>query len=358
MVELQYETLERLLAVRGPPNAEYRVAELFEQLIEPHVDAIEWDDMGNVIATSEGTSGADSPEIMLAAHTDELGLLIDGVRTDGFLEYTMLGGHYKGNFPGQRVVVGPNNVPGVIGPKSRHLMTDEEHESLPDELYIDVGSDSPEEVAELDIKPGDYASWAYELTRLGGDYVTSRALDDRIALAVLVAVAQATDVDATVHYVATVQEELGLRGARAVGFAVDPDIALAVEIFPADDYPAAGNDDTIRLGDGPVIEFGDGTSEYMFDGVLIGQQTLAWLKRASEQVGISHQNAVMIRGTTDATEFQQVRGGRHAGAIAIPCRYTHSPVETVSMADANQTAAVLATALETPFPTREEVRHR
>jgi endoglucanase len=347
--------LETLVAARGPPGAEYAVADAFAELVEPHVDSVAYDEMGNVIATSEGDS--DAPEILLAAHTDELAMLVDGVTDDGFLEYTMLGGHYKGNFPGQRVRVGPDGLLGVVGAKSRHYMSDDEKASLAENLVIDVGATSRGEVEERNVEPGDHATWDREVADLAGDRITGRALDDRLALAVLLGVARAADTDATVHYAATVQEEVGLRGARATGFSVDPDIAVAVEIFPADDYPAGGDDGPgVELGAGPVVEFGDGTSEYMFGGVLVDRQTRSWLETAGKSADVALQQAVMIGGTTDATEFQQVAGGRHAGAVAVPCRYTHSPVETVSLADADETAAVLTEALATDFPSREEVR--
>lgn len=352
---IDFEELERLVAVRGPPGAEYPVADVFAELIEPHVDSVSDDEMGNVIATSEGE--ADAPEIMLAAHTDELALLVDGVTDDGFLEYAMLGGHYKGNFPGQQVRVGPDGVLGVVGPKSRHLMSEDEKDSLAENLVVDVGATSREEVADLNVEPGDHATWDREVTRLANDRVAGRALDDRIALAMLVAVARNTDTDATVHYVATVQEEVGLRGARAAGFSVDPDVGVALEIFPADDYPAGEpSDPTVEVGAGPVVEFGDGTSEYLFGGVLVDRQTFEWLQSAAGARDVAVQHAVMISGTTDATQLQQVRGGRHAGAIAVPCRYTHSPVETLSLADANEATEVLAEAIRTEFPSREEVR--
>ncbi|WP_135830254.1 M42 family metallopeptidase [Halorussus halobius] len=353
---VDFEELERLVAARGPPGDEYPVANVFADLVEPHVDSLAVDEMGNVIATSEGDSSA--PEILLAAHTDELALLVDEVTEDGFLEYRMLGGHYKGNLPGQQVVVGPDAVPGVIGPKSRHYMNESEKESLADDLVIDVGATSPDDVADLNVRPGDHATWDREVTRLANDRIAGRALDDRIALATLLAVARTEDVDATVHYVATVQEEVGLRGARAAGFSVDPDVALAVEVFPADDFPAGDPaDPTVAVGEGPVVEFGDGTSEYLFGGVLVDRQTFEWLTAAADTSDAAVQHAVLLSGTTDATEFQRVRGGRHAGAIGVPCRYTHSPVETVSLADVNQTVTVLAEALRTEFPAREEVRH-
>jgi endoglucanase len=352
-MSVDYADLEALVEARGAPGNEYAVADAFADLIGPHVDRVAYDDLGTVIATSEGSEF----EVMLAAHTDELGLLIDGVDDEGFLEYVMLGGHYRGNFSGQRVRVGPEGVLGVVGPRCRHYMSDQEKDALAEDLRIDLGAADPDEVADLNVEPGDFATWDRDVRRLAGDRITGRALDDRLLLAVLVAVAREADVEPTVHYVATVQEEVGLRGARAAGYAVDPDVGVALEVFPVDDYPA-GRDDGVdaTLDGGPVVEFGDGTSEYMFGGLIVDRQTRTWLTGAAADAGVDVQHDVMLTGSTDATEFQQVRGGRHAGAIAVPCRYTHSPVETASLADADETVAVLLAALDRPFPTREEIR--
>lgn len=355
-MEIDEADLDAFVAARGAPSNEYDVADTFATRIEEYVDSVDIDAQGNVIATSEGAD--DAPEIMLAAHTDELALLVDGVTDEGFLEYTKVAGHYKGNFPGQRVVVGPDETLGVLGPKSRHYMSEEEKETVDEaSLTIDIGAASPAEVAELNVEPGDFATWDREYDHLSNGRITGRALDDRIALAILVAVAREADTDATVHYAATVQEEVGLRGARMAGHAVDPDVGIALEIFPADDYPAADEPDpSAALGEGPVVEFADGTSEYLFGGVLVDRETRTWLKRGADAAGVEIQETVMIGGSTDATELQQVRGGRHAGAIAVPCRYAHSPVETLDLADANETVATLVAALDTEFPGRDEIR--
>ncbi|WP_049971424.1 M42 family metallopeptidase [Haladaptatus cibarius] len=355
-MDVSFEDLEALVETPGAPGNEYAVADRFAELIEPHVDDVSFDAMGNVTATSDGSEDTDF-EIMLAAHTDELGFLVDRVDEDGFLTFRMLGGHYKGNLSGQRVRVGPDGVPGVIGPRCRHYMNSEEKESLPEKLRIDIGATTPEDVAELGVEPGDYAVWDCGVTRLGNDRIAGRALDDRIALAILLALAREEDVDATVHYVATVQEEVGLRGARAAGYTLDPDVGIALEIFPVDDYPAGRVDGAkSTLDGGPVVEFGDGTSKYLFGGVIVDRQTRTWLQEAAKEAGVEIQHDLMLTGSTDATELQQVRGGRHAGAIAVPCRYSHSPVETLSMADAAETAEVLLSALNREFPSRDEIR--
>lgn len=356
-MEIDLDELAQLVAARGPPGDEYDVAKTFEELVRPHVDRVEWDELGNVIATDEGSE--DAPEIMLAAHTDELAFLIDEVRDDGLLSLTMMGGHYKGYLAGQSVLVGPDEVPGVIGAKPRHYMSNEEKESLPETLHVDVGASSAAEVAELNVEPGDHATWDRELTELNHGKLAGRALDDRLFLAVLLAVARDVETDATVHYAATVQEEVGLRGARTAGYSVDPDVAIALDIFPADDYPIDGESSaTVELGSGPVVEFGDGTSEYLFGGVLVDRQTREWLDRAADDAAVGVQHGVMIGGTTDATQLQGVRGGRHAGALGVPCRYTHSPVETVDLDDVDGMVETLRTALSTPFPDRTDVRGR
>jgi len=348
--------VEQLVSARGPPGDEYEVADLFEELIAEHVDSVRQDDLGNVIATSEGAD-SDAPEIMLAAHTDELSFLVTDITDDGRLRFSYLGAHYTGNLPGQRVRVGPDEVLGIIGPKSRHRMSDDESDSLPDDLSIDIGATSAEEVRNLNIREGDYATWDRDVAELTNNRITGRALDDRIGLAVLLAVAREENSDATVQYVATVQEEPGLRGAQMTAHDVDPDIAIAVDIFPGD-HPGEEDEFAAPLDDGPVVEIADGVSDELLTGVLVNQQTQAWLREAGERRDIDLQWMLFLGGTTDATQFQVVRGGRHAGVVSVPCRYTHSPVETASLNDVNETVELLEEAVSTPFPSHEEARRR
>lgn len=356
-MEIDRSELERLVAARGPPGEEYEVASVFETLIEPFVDEIVRDEMGNVVASSYGDP--DERDVLLAAHTDELAFLVDGITDDGLLSFTMMGGHYRGYQPGQVVRVGPNRVPGVIGAKPRHFMDEDEKQRLPETFHIDVGATTRAEATALGIEPGDHATWDRELIELSNDRIAGRALDDRCLLAALLAVARQNDADRTVHFAATVQEEVGLRGARAVAAELDPDVAVALEIFPTDDYPVDGErSSTTELGAGPVVEIADGTSEYLFGGLLVDRQTREWLGRSAAIADVELQHDVMIGGTTDSTEFQRAGGARHAGAIAVPCRYTHSPVETIDWTDLQALGDVLVTALSTGFPDRTDVRGR
>jgi len=346
------DDLDALVTERGAPGDEYDVAERYADLIAPHVDSVQMDDAGNVIATQEGDG--EGREMMLAAHTDELAFMIDGITDDGFLRFRWLGAHYPGNFAGQQVVVGPDAVPGVIGAKSRHRMDDDEVESLPEEWYIDVGAPSADAVEALNIRPGDFATWDRGYTQLANGRLAGRAMDDRLGLAVLTEVARRTDPDATVRYVATVQEEPGLRGAEMTGYTLDPDIALAVDIFPGD-HP--GDDDRVEadLGGGPAVELAEGVGQ-MLNGVLVNRQVREWLRRAADRAEVTPQYTVFQHGFTDARVLQTVRGGRHAGVVSVPCRYTHSPVETVARSDIAETTVLLARAVEEPFPSRAESR--
>ena len=173
----------------------------------------------------------------------------------------------------------------------------------------------------------------------------------------LLAVARAAETDATVHYVATVQEEPGLRGAQMTAHDLDPDIAVAVDVFPAD-HPGADDEFSAPLDEGPAVEIADGVSDELLTGVLVNRQTQEWLRSAGGAADVDPQWTLFLGGTTDATQFQVVRGGRHAGVVSVPCRYTHSPVETLSLSDADDAAALLAAALSTPFPSREAARDR
>ncbi|OYR75908.1 M42 family metallopeptidase [Halorubrum ezzemoulense] len=348
----QIDDLRQLIDARGPSGDEHSVAAVFRTLIESHVDDVSTDDFGNLVATSEGARNA--PEILLAAHTDELAFLIDEITDDGFLRFSWLGAHYPGNFAGQRVEVGPERVPGVIGPKSRHRMDDEEARSLPEDWYIDLGADSEEAVEQLDVRVGDYATWDRGLVSLAGGRFSGRAIDDRLGLAILAAVARTTDTDATVHYAAVAQEEPGLRGAETTGYQVDPDIALAVDVFPGN-HP--GDDDRfeVPLGGGPAVELAEGVGQ-MLNGVLVNRQVREWIRRAGGEVDVEPTNCVFRNGFTDARALQTIRGGRHAGTVSVPCCYTHSPVETFQKSDAVETVSLLSAALTTPFPSREESR--
>jgi endoglucanase len=348
---IKIKELNQLVKTRGPSGDEFDVAELYADLVEPHVDTVQTDASGNVIATDQGAD--DAPEIMLAAHTDELAFMIDEITDDGFLRFSWLGAHYPGNFAGQDLEIGPDRVPGVIGPKSRHRM-DEEYDGLPEEWYIDLGVDSAEAARELNIRVGDYATWDQGMTELANGRFSGRAMDDRVGLAVLLAVARTADPKATVHYVATVQEEPGLRGAEMTGYELDPDIAIAVDIFPGN-HP--GDDDRVEvpLGQGPAVELAEGVGD-MLNGVLVNRQVREWLTRAGKQADVETQPTVFQDGFTDARALQIVRGGRHAGVVSVPCRYTHSPVETFQKSDADETVALLSAAVETPFPSREESR--
>lgn len=352
---VDYEELKQLISVRGPPGDEYEVADVFSELVEPHVDTVTQDDLGNVIATDEGD--ADEPEILIAAHTDELAFLITDITEDGFLRFSRLGAHYTGNLPGQRVRVGPDGVLGVIGPKSRHRMDDSEATSLPDDLSIDVGAPTESAARDLNVREGDYATWDREVDRLSHGRVTGRAIDDRIGLAVVLAVARTANTEATVHYVATVQEEPGLRGAQMTAYDLDPDIAIAVDIFPGD-HPGADDEFSAKLDGGPAVEMAEGVDARSLSGALVNRQTQKWFRTAGTAADIDIQWSVFLGGLTDAKEFQRIRGGRHTGVVSVPCRYTHSPVETISMDDANEAAKLLTEALSTPFPPREAAMDR
>lgn len=350
---IDLDELEQLVDARGPSGDEFDVAAVYADLVEPHVDRVSTDDVGNVVATSDGDD--DAPEILLAAHTDELAFMVDEVTDDGFLRFRWLGAHYPGNFAGQNLEVGPDRVPGVIGPKSRHRMSEEEYDSLPEDWYIDLGVDSAEAVDDLNVQVGDYATWDQGVTELAGGRFSGRAMDDRVGLAVLLAVAREADTDATVHYVATVQEEPGLRGAEMTGHQLDPDIAIAVDIFPGEHPGDQGDRVEVPLGGGPAVELGEGVGQ-MLNGVLVNRQTREWLRRAGDDAGVDPQWSVFHDGFTDARALQIVRGGRHAGVVSVPCRYTHSPVETFQKSDADETVALLAAAVGTDFPSREESR--
>lgn len=349
-------TLNELTDVRGGPGDEYTVGNKFIELISPHVDTVDQDPMGNVIATQKGTNS--NSDVAILTHLDELALIVDGVTDDGFLTYSPLGGHYVGNIVGERFCIGPNDVIGVVGTKATHQMTDEERSNLPENLVLDIGANSKAAVEDSEVDVGHRATWDTTLTSLSGDRVTSRALDNRAAVAVAVEMARQVDSDRTVHYVGTVQEEVGLRGARTASYSIDPDIALSIDIANTQDYPATSAPaTTVQLGGGPVLQLGDGWDGSMWGGMLTNKQILSWLTSTANDQEISFQKSMLVGGVTDGREAQQVRGGRLAGSVGIPCRYAHSSVEMVDVDDLAATVSLLTKAVQTQIPNLEEVCH-
>lgn len=329
--------LTALAEAAGPSGREERVRAIVEPELAALCDRVEVDPLGSLIGTREGSG----PRLMLAAHMDEIGLMATHVEDRGFIRVIPLGGWDARTLIGQRVVVhGREDLDGVVGMTPVHLLEQKDRAKAIEvtDLAIDVGLPA-ERVREL-VRPGDVATRARALRPLG-DLVTGKSLDDRVGVFVMLeALRAAGPSPAEVVAVATVQEEVGLRGARVATARVRPDIALAIDTCPANDGPGAP-------ANGPTTRLGDGTAIRIMDASAIGAPALVdLLTRIAREQGITHQFHVANRGGTDTGSLQLSGEGAVAGCVSIPTRYVHSSVEACHPDDIAASIRLVAALIE------------
>lgn len=333
--------LEAFMAVASPSGAEEEAARVWAAYAEPFAARIEKDAHGNVMAVLNPRG---SPRVMLAGHIDEIGFMVTHITDEGFLNFAQVGGHDLQVIQGMRVNVltakGP--VKGLLGKKAVHLMTAEDRRKVPatEELWIDIGAQDGREARAL-VAIGDPAVVDYGFTPLRNGLAAARAFDDKIgAFAVVEALRllSGRKPKAAVYAVATVQEEIGLRGARTAAFGIDPQLGIAVDVTHATDNPGAGGREkaqqgVLKLGAGPVIARGPNINPKVFTR----------LTEAAKAERIAYQVEAAPGGTgTDANAIQLARGGVATGLVSIAERYMHTPCEMLSLADAAATARLLA----------------
>ena len=337
--EFDYDLLCELTEARGVPGYEDRVREIIHRELDAVTDRIETDAMGNVVATVEGESDY---SVAIAAHMDEIGFMVRHVTEEGFVQVDPLGGFDPRVLRAQRVTVhGDEDLTGVIGSVPPHTLTDEQRESKDEvsDVFIDLGRDG-EEVADL-VAVGDLVTLDQTTTRMG-DRITGKALDDRVCVFAMVEAARRIEnPDVTIHFAATVQEEVGLRGAHALGVDVDPDLAIALDVTVANDVPQIGKeaDAVTELGAGTAIKLKDSS-------VITSPKVHRRLTEVAETEGIDHQHEVLPSGGTDTAGFQQSNGAKPVGAISVPTRYLHTVTETADSGDVAATIDLLTAFLE------------
>lgn len=332
--------LERLLTTPSPSGFEGPNAQNFREYVTPFADEVRTDPMGSVIAV---VNPEGSPRVMLAGHIDEIGFLVHYISDEGFLYFQPIGGHDNSVLIGQRVTVyaadGPVN--GVIGKKPIHVLNADERGKPVElhDLWIDIGvTGGKDEALAAGIRVGDPVTYAVGFTRLTGDRVTGRALDDRIgAWVVAEALRRVKEKNPTaaVFAVATVQEEIGLRGAHTSAYGIAPQIGIAVDVTFATDYPSMDKrkHSELKIGSGPAILRGANANRKLADRIFA----------VAEEHQIPHQPEAAPRGTgTDANAMQISRAGMTTGLVGIPLRYMHTPCELISLADADHAAELLA----------------
>jgi endoglucanase len=329
---MDWDLLERLTMAPGPSGHEGRVRDVVANEIADVVEEISVDPVGNLVARRPGPG----PRVVLAAHMDELGFIVSHIEDEGFLRVLTVGGHDPRALAAAKVVVhGRGDLPGVIGGKPVHLMERSEREKAPKEkdLYVDVGLDA-ERVREL-VRPGDPVTRAANITRLG-DLVSGPGLDDRAGLYVMLeAVRTLAEHRCDLHAVATVQEEVGLRGARVAASRIRPELALAIDVTLANDGPGVpARERVTEVGKGAAIKVMDSS-------VIVPTAMVDSLIGLAEAEGISHQLEVMPRGGTDTRELALAGDGARAGGVSIPLRYTHQITEAAHPDDLDACVALV-----------------
>ena len=344
--------LGRLSDAFGPSGREAAVRTLIKADVEPLVDRLEVDALGNLITFKAGTGAEPRLKVMLSAHMDEVGFMITDVDKGGMLKFATVGGIDSRLLLAKRVLVSGDRVPGVITGPVPHLQTAESARRVleVDDLAIDIGA-GDEKAANGKVKPGDYGVFATKFLVLSEDpawpTVRGKAFDDRAGCAALVGLlAERYPVD--LYGVFTVQEEVGLRGARVAAYRVEPDAAIALEGTICDDLPQPPDEDTsqvTRLGDGPALS--------LMDHALVSHPgLLRLLQDTAEAEGIRIQYKAPMLGSTDSGAIHLTRAGVPAITAAIPCRYIHGPAAILNLNDLENTVRLVGAVLR-----RIEQRH-
>jgi putative aminopeptidase FrvX len=336
--------LKELSNLHGVSGREGNVTAFIRTQLEGHVDEFRTDSMGNLVAIKHG----DDFKIMIASHMDEIGLMVQYVDDEGFLRFVTLGGWFNPTLYNQRVVVhgAKGQFFGVIGGKPPHVMDPEERkkELKIEDMFIDVGATSADEVAEMGIEIGTPVTIDRQAVDLPNNRITGKALDNRVGVAMLIKALKEAESPHTIYGVFTVQEELGLKGAKVSAFSLDPDCAIATDVTIPGDHPGIKKKDaTVEMGKGPVLVLVSASGR----GLMASEKMAAWLRETAEHNGIPYQLEVGTGGNTDATIIHLVRGGIPSIPLSIASRYIHSPVETVDCGDIEQGVRLLVEALKT-----------
>ncbi|MCM8769890.1 MAG: M20/M25/M40 family metallo-hydrolase [Candidatus Omnitrophica bacterium] len=337
MKEINLEFLECFLNTPSPSGFELPAQKLFAEYVRPYTDTIEVDVHGNLIA---GRNISGKPRLMLAAHGDEIGLIINYINDDGFLYFSPIGGVSPTRLEGMRVMVHGQEgaVPGVIARKllAQRMENSQDKPARFQDLWIDIGARSRQE-AEKVVNIGDPVTLAVNFQKLRNNLAVARGFDDRLGVFVLaesLRFLQGNEIKTALFAVSTVQEEVGSRGVWSVAYRLQPELALVVEVETATDFPEADKRmaGDIRLGKG--VGFNRGSN--------INMRLNEFLMKVADEEGIPwHLTAVAGPTPTDASVIQTIREGVPCCLVRIPLRYMHTPSEIVSLDDVTSAVRLL-----------------
>lgn len=339
----QIALLEKLCNATAVSGDEFEVRQIVLEEIKGLVDEVKVDALGNVLVTKLGRA-ENRVRVMLAAHMDEIGFMIVKKHDDNLFQFECVGGIDVRQIPGKSVLVGRDHLPGVIGAKPIHMTTAKERKEKIDltTMRIDLGPDIGDKV-----KAGDRATFATRFEMIGPS-IRAKALDNRFGVATLIELLKHAPANIDLLGAFTVQEEVGLRGARVAAYAFNPDMAIALDSTPAYDLPHWDDEDenvqyNTRLDAGPAI--------YVMDRATIADRRLVnLLEDAAAEFDIPYQRRQPGGGGTDAGVIHKTRTGIPSTSVSVPARYAHSAASIARLEDWQNTLALLQAALSRVSP--------
>ncbi len=341
---MDIELLGKLVEATGVSGYEDEVAAIIRSEMEKYADTVERDTLGNVIGLKRGKGEG---KVMLAAHMDEIGFVVSHIDDNGFIYISPVGGINVKTLLSRRVTVhGDKKYPGVMGVLPPHAKKKDEKDKKKKEpeiedIFVDIGAESKDDVLEKGIEIGTIITYDEDLKKLGENKYTCKSMDDRIGVFTLLETMKRLEEPAyDTYFVATTQEEVGLRGAKVSGYKITPDLAIAVDVTLAMDIPDVEDHKVVtKLGKGPAVT--------IMDRTVIGHRKLnAFLEKIAEEHEIPVQRNILTRGGTDAGTIHLTKEGVISTTLSIPTRFVHSTVECVDIRDVENAAVLLAKTLE------------
>lgn len=319
---MNVDLLKTLTQTVGPSGFEDAVRDIIVAEISDHVDSVNTDAMGNLIAHKKGKG----QRVMLAAHMDEIGVMATHITEDGFVRFTSLGGVYRLTLRGNRVQFANGTIGTIMGDFRTDML-----KAVPmDEYFIDVGAHNE---ADCPVQVGDVAAFDRDFVEQNGRFIAP-SLDDRVGCFILIElIKKLKKSPLDIYFVFSTQEEIGVRGATAAANSIQPDIGIALDVTIAGDTPA-GSQTRVEMGGGPAIKVKD-------SGMIADPRLVAALRDCGERHDIITQDEILTGGSTDARAMQISGAGCIAGAISIPCRNVHTQSEIVDQGDVEDTIALL-----------------
>jgi putative aminopeptidase FrvX len=340
----EVKLLEKLSNAFGPSGSEEDVADILKAELGEYADETCVDKLGNILFYHHGKKGY--PKIMLSAHMDEVGFIVTFVEENGFLRFDILGGITNNIMPGQRILLRGDKgyLKGIIGTKPPHIMTPEEQNKIipKEDLFIDIGAETISQAQRKGADIGTIGVFDVDFTDLGNGYFRGKGLDDRAGCTVLAETfKRLKDSPYNVVAVGSVQEELGIRGARTAAWQVDPDYGLALEGTFVADVPGTRPDRvSSKIKGGPVVTIMDRTA-------FTHPSVLKALIETGRRKSIPFQFKKVPVGGTDAGAIHLTRAGVPSGTVAVPCRYIHGPASIIHIEDLRNTIRLVTEFVKT-----------